>query len=116
MQGGPIYAKVQVNDGRYNVTTTGIADGEYATVNWYKDAGKSETTSAPTGISIGAAGGVTVKDNEIELKVTVQNAVNTVQGNYYFTVTIDGVESDVKTFTIETANLVESKRLIIDVF
>ena len=47
MQGGPIYAKVQVNDGRYNVTTTGIADGEYATVNWYKDAGKSETTSAP---------------------------------------------------------------------
>ncbi|MDX9918285.1 MAG: bacterial Ig-like domain-containing protein, partial [Gudongella sp.] len=108
MQGGPVYAKVQVNDGRYNVTTTGIENGKSATVKWYKNASKSETTSAPIGISIGPGGGVTVKDNKIELKVTVQNAASTVQGNYYFTVTIDEVESDVKTFTIETINLIET--------
>lgn len=109
MQGGPIYAKVQVNDGRYNVTTTGIADGKSATVKWYGDINKTDNgNTAPVGISIGAGGSVALKDNKIELKVTVKNATKTVEGNYYFSVTIDGVESEVKIFIIETTNLVDT--------
>ncbi len=108
MEGDPIYAGGGSAASRsYIVTTTGIENGEYATVNWYTDASKSENTSEPAGISIASVNNAPVDNSKITLRVTVNNSDITVADDYYFTVTIDGIESDVKTFTIETATLVE---------
>jgi len=101
LQGGAIQATVAAPGRTYVVTTANIADGTAATITWYTDAIKTATGAAPAGIAIAPA--ATVAANAVTLNVTVTETTPTVEGNYFFTATIDGVESAVKTLAITAA-------------
>lgn len=99
LEGGEIKAKTAATGRYYTVTTANITDGKTATVTWYLNGAKdSNGNTPPAGITIAPAG--TVMSNEVTLNVTVNESASTVTGYYYFTVTIDGVESAVKVLTV----------------
>jgi hypothetical protein len=85
----------------YTVATAYIADGESAVIAWYADAAKTGTASAPTGITIAQAGATS--SNSLTLDVAATDAI--VAGDYYFTVTIDTVESAVVTLAVGSYEL-----------
>ncbi|MDF2672596.1 MAG: cell wall-binding protein [Clostridiales bacterium] len=102
LNGGVIMAQTPTSGRTYTVTTANIADGQAATVTWYAGTSKtSNSNTAPAGITIAPAG--TVLNDSLALNVTVNELAPTVAGYYYFTITIDGVESAVKTLTIGNA-------------
>ena len=96
--GGAIKATVAAADRTYTVTTENIADGQAATITWYTDEVKTDTGSAPAGIAI--APEAAVATNALTLNVTVTETTPTVAGEYFFTVTVDGIESDVKLLNV----------------
>ena len=73
----------------YVITTTNIAQGQAATVQWYSNSAGTTATSAPAGITGGAFSNVTA-EGTASLRFNI-NAV--ASGTYYFRVTIDGVQS-----------------------
>lgn len=100
--GGAIQATVAAAGRTYVVTTANIADGKAATITWYGDVNKTANgNTAPTGIAIAPGGAVAT--NAVTLNITVNELAPTVAGDYFFTVTIDGVESEVKTMTVTAA-------------
>ena len=107
LAGGAIQATVAAAGRTYAVTTANIADGQAATITWYADAAKTDNgNTAPAGIAIAQAGPVAT--NALTLNVTVTETAPTVEGNYFFTATIDGVESAVKTLAVTAAPVVTS--------
>jgi len=94
---GSIQATVAASGITYPVTSANIADGQTGSVTWYDALTGGSTTTEPTGITISAAS--TLATNAMTLNVTVdENTI--VAGDYYFTVTIDSVESARKTLTV----------------
>lgn len=82
----------------YPVTTTDFTDGTTGTIKWYDAASPSSLTATPIGITIEAGA---VSSDEATLTVTATE--DSVAGDYYFTVTYDGVESARKTLTVAAA-------------
>lgn len=96
--GGAILAETAAADRTYVVTTANIKAGKAGTLTWYTTDAKAAVGTAPAGILISAVG--VSAANAITLAVRVTEAAPTVAGSYYFTVTVDKVESAVKTLTI----------------
>jgi len=99
LQGGAIQAVVAAAGRSYIVTTINIPDNQPATVTWYADANKtSNSNTSPAGIAVTPAANVC--NNVLTLNVAVTETAPTVADNYYFTVTVAGVESAVKILNV----------------
>ena len=79
----------------FAVTTTNIANGQSSTITWYVASDGTTITNAPVGITAS----VSALSNNTAT-VTVNAAATTVEGNYYFKVIIDGVQSAVATLAL----------------
>lgn len=100
---GSITRRTSVSGLTYTVTTTGVTNGTAAQIVWYNNASKTASgdTYRPYGVTVTAAG--SVNNNTLTLNVSANTS--TVAGDYYFTVTIDGMESDIKILTIGRTKL-----------
>ncbi len=81
----------------YAITTTNMADGQGATVKWYTDNTYATTTGAPQGITPSSP---TVSSNSLTLNMAGDGSTPMVAGTYYFTVTIDNIESAGSTLVV----------------
>jgi len=86
----------------FPVTTIYIADGLAGTITWYTDSTGTTTASVPTGVTPSITN---VTSNAAT--VTMNTTAASPAGSYYFSVTIDGVRSNVATLTItlQTINI-----------
>jgi predicted outer membrane repeat protein len=102
LTGGVLERRKSVSGLTITVTTTNMSNGLSATITWYNNASKSASGSAykPVGVTITAG---TVNDNKVTLTVSATSSTNA--GNYYFTVTVGGIESDIKILTIGRTKL-----------
>jgi len=82
---------------KFYVSTIDIDPSEDLTVKWYTDAnGTIPANGAPAGIST-YIHFLTITNRNLEVTATTA----TVMGDYYFRVTLDDIESNVETLTIE---------------
>ncbi|MCL2480207.1 MAG: hypothetical protein FWF38_00700 [Spirochaetaceae bacterium] len=79
----------------FPVTTVNIANGQTGTITWYTTLAGTATTTAATGVTTSTP---SVVNNTATL--TINSSMLTPSGSYYFRVTIDGIQSNVATFTI----------------
>jgi len=102
LTGGTLERRKAVSGLTITVTTTNMSNGMPATITWYNNASKSASGSAykPAGVTITAG---TVNDNKVILTVSATSSTNA--GDYYFTVTVGGIESDIKILTIGRTKL-----------
>ena len=79
----------------FDVSTANIANGQAGTVQWFSDAAGATSANAPTGISASVSN---MLDNAAI--VTITATTETVQGEYWFRVTIDGLQTEIATLTV----------------
>ena len=79
----------------FPVVTALIDDGKAGVVSWFSDKGGTTPGAAPAGITAAVSN---VASNAATVTITATAA--TVEGIYYFRVTIDDVDSEVATLTI----------------
>ena len=80
----------------FPITTIGIANGQAGTVTWYSNSAGTTTRTAPSGITVSVSN---VSNNATI--VTLNSTSTSSTGTWYFRVTINGVQSNVATFTIK---------------
>ena len=85
------------------VTTTGVSNGMPATITWYSDASKTSKGDnyKPLGVTLSPAG--SVNNNKVVLNLSSSGSSRA--GDFYFTVTVDGMESDISILTIARTKL-----------
>ena len=85
----------RIGNAYFAASTTNIDDGQTGSVTWYKSQDGKDVASVPTGIS------TQVKSVIYHVSgVSIDTAMNTVPGTYYFTLTIGTTTSAVTTFTV----------------
>ncbi len=84
------------------VTTTNISNGTAAVITWYNNASKTQygDTYRPYGVTMTATA---VNNNSVTLSVSSSSYAKA--GDYYFTVTVDGIESDIKILKVGRSKL-----------
>lgn len=85
----------RIGNAFFAVKTTNIDDGQTGSVMWYKAQDGKDVASTPTGISAQVTSVIYHSSG-----VSIDTAMNTVPGTYYFTLTIGKTTSAVTTFTI----------------
>jgi len=81
----------------YAVRVTSIAAGTSGTVKWYSNAAGTTSASEPTGVTVNA-GNVMINGATATVRITTTASTSAVVR--FFTVTYDGVESNVQPFVI----------------
>ena len=92
-QDGQIMAGIPSST-RFSITTANITTSEAGTVQWYPIAVAINPIDAPAGVS------TSISVGGINRSLIVSTTNSSVAGTYYFTVTIDGVQSNIGTLEI----------------
>lgn len=103
---GSLTRRVSVSGLTIPVTTSGVSNGIQAYVTWYNNAGKSASGDSyrPSGVTLTAG---RVSDNKVTLTLSSSGSSNA--GDFYFTVTIDNMESDISILTVGRTKLILPK-------
>ncbi len=102
LTGGTLTRRTSATGLKILVTTTNISNGTVPSITWYNNASKSQYGDSyrPSSVTMTAS---SVNNNSVTL--TINSGSSASAGDYYFTVTIDGIESDIKILRVGRTKL-----------